>query len=376
MRRLATPVVTTVLVLGVSGVAGHPAQGSGSAKSLTVATDGTPVCTVQDERLPEISGLVATEVGYVVVNDSSDSDSRLRIFFLDQRCAVTRSIPYPSRPRDTEDLARSRDGTIWVGDIGDNDRVRRTVALWKLAPGRRTPVLHRLSYPDGAHDAEALLLSGDGTPIIVTKDDSGTSELYSPSGTLRAGRTVPMRKVGAFTLPRSTTRNPFSIFGRRLVTGGAVAPDGSRVVLRTYADALEFDVIGGDVARAVTEGTPRIIPLPDEPQGESISYSPDGTSLLTISETADSSPDLKSRILSYPLADPGPKPPSYFSSGPSGAGSGAPSRAAESGPDESDRLVAAAVAVGLVLAAVGAFGARRSRRPTARSSITGKSGRP
>jgi hypothetical protein len=84
-----------------------------------------------------------------------------------------------------------------------------------------------------------------------------------------------------------------------MITGGAVSPDGRWVVLRTYADAFEFDVPGGDLVRAVTSGTPRAMPLPDEPQGESITYSPDGTALLTVSEATDQPADL----LRYPLAD-------------------------------------------------------------------------
>jgi hypothetical protein len=371
MRRLVTLVAAAVLVLPVGGAAGRPAaagQPPGQAAGLRAA-GGTPVCTVDDKRLPEVSGLAATEDGYVVVNDSSDVDNRRRIFFLDQDCAVTRSVRYPSRPRDTEDLARAPDGTIWIGDIGDNDRVRETVALWKLAPDAQSPVLHRVSYPDGAHDAEALLLSGDGTPIIVTKD-SGTPGLYAPARALRAGQTTPLRRVGQFTLPRSTTSNPFSIFGRQLVTGGAVAPDGSRVALRTYADALEFDVPDGDVVRAVTEGTPRVIPLPDEPQGETVTYAPDGAALLTLSEKGDGESAADPVLLRYPMADRDPKP----SPSPTATPRAAPGdtkldrdRPAESRRDVSGQFVGAVALTLLVLVAVGGFAVWRARRrPSAR----------
>ncbi|WP_422770058.1 hypothetical protein ACN28C_25480 [Plantactinospora sp. WMMC1484] len=375
MRRLATSVpagvasvLAGVLVLPAGGVTARPAAGQapGQPAAGVRAAAGTPVCTVDDERLPEISGLAATGDGYVVVNDGSDVDNRRRIFFLGRDCAVTRSVRYPSRPRDTEDLARAPDGTIWIGDIGDNDRVRDTVALWKLAPGAGAPVLHRVSYPDGAHDAEALLLSGDGTPIIVTKDP-GTPGLYTPDGALRPGQTVPLRKVGQFTLPRSTTSNPYSIFGPQLVTGGAVAPDGSRVVLRTYADALEFDVTDGDVVRAVVTGTPRIVPLPDEPQGEAISYSPDGTALLTLSEKAEGESAADPVLLRYPVADRDRSAPS--SATPSAVPRAAPGdpevgreRPAGSSQDVTAHFVAAVAATLLLLAAVGGFAVWRARR--------------
>ena len=88
-----------------------------------------------------------------------------------------------------------------------------------------------------------------------------------------------------------------------MVTGAANAPDGRRVVLRSYADAFEYDVPDGDVVKALTSGTPRITPLPDEPQGESITYSRDGRSLLTVSESADQPPGTRPTILRYPATD-------------------------------------------------------------------------
>ncbi|MCM0677239.1 hypothetical protein NCC78_21480 [Micromonospora phytophila] len=259
---------------------------------------GTPVCEVGGGPLTEISGMAATEDGFVMVNDGADDETRRRIFFLDPECSVVRTVPYPSRPADTEDLAVGADGTIWVADIGDNGRSRQTIAVWKLAPGADRPVLYRMAYPDGPHDAEALLLTGDDRPIIVTKYSAG---LYAPATALQPGTTVPLARVGQVRLPASTTSNPFGGLGQTSVTGAATAPDGRRVVLRTYADAFEFDVVDGDVLTALTSGRPRMTALPDEPQGESITYGRDGRSLLTVSETADQPPGTKPSILRYPL---------------------------------------------------------------------------
>ncbi|WP_229074656.1 hypothetical protein [Actinoplanes sp. DH11] len=232
-----------------------------------------------------------------MVNDGADDPDGRRIFFLDRRCKVVRTVAYPSRPRDTEDLARGADGTIWVGDIGDNGGSRETIALWRLAPGARKPTLFRVSYPDGARDAEALVVSGDGTPVVITKDPV-TAGIYVPAGELRAGRTTPLRRAGDVAVPVTGTSNPFGFAGRLVITGAAVSSDGGRVVLRSYADAFEFDVAQGDVVAALTEGSARTVALPDEPQGESIAYQPDGSALLTVSEGAGAA------LLRYPLAAP------------------------------------------------------------------------
>ena len=133
--------------------------------------------------------------------------------------------------------------------------------MWRLAPGAKQPVLHRMTYPDRPHDAEALLLDASGRPLIVTKGGSGTVFLYAPATALRPDATTPLTALGQVTVPSTTTSNPFSFLGRGVITGAASAPDGRRVVLRSYADAFEYDVPDGDVVRALTTGTPRITPL-------------------------------------------------------------------------------------------------------------------
>ncbi|MEU8254450.1 hypothetical protein AB0C06_09340 [Micromonospora inaquosa] len=295
-RRARAGAVLTALLAGALPPAVVLVPGTATAGTAA----GTPVCQVRDDRLREISGMVASDDGYVVINDGADDEARRRIFFLDQRCAVVRTVSFPSRPRDTEDLAIGRDGTIWVADIGDNDRSRPTVGVWRLAPGAKQPVLHRMTYPDRPHDAEALLLDASGRPLIITKGGSGTVFLYAPTTALRADATTPLTALGQVTLPTTTTSNPFSFLGRGVITGAASAPDGRRVALRSYADAFEYDVPDGDVVRALTTGTARVTPLPDEPQGESITYSRDGRSLLTVSESAGQPSGTRSTILRYP----------------------------------------------------------------------------
>jgi hypothetical protein len=281
------------LIVAVLPMAGVPA----------VAAPAT-LCAVEDDRLVEISGLLTDGDGYIVVNDGADKESGRKIFYLGKRCKVNRTVSFPSRPRDTEDMARGADGTVWVGDIGDNDRERETIGLWRLAPGATSPTLFRVSYPDGAHDAEALLVAGDGTPIVVTKDPL-TAGVYVPERALDGSAAVPLRRAGSFRIPVTTTDNPYGFKGRFVVTGAASSPDGSRIALRTYADAFEFDVEPGGTAdavvRAIEEGSPRRIALPDEPQGESIAYSADGTALVSISEMTGGADEVD--MLRYPLPE-------------------------------------------------------------------------
>jgi hypothetical protein len=244
---------------------------------------------VDDPRAIELSGLVATSDGYVSEIDSQFDPNQVRIVYLDQSCRVTRTLGYPTPARDPEDLAIARDGTLWVADIGDNLTAttrRQTVALWKVPKGGGPPVIHRLTYPDGPHDAEALLFASDGTPIVVTKELGGTAFLYQPTGPLQPGTAagVAMKRVGEFRPVASGASNALGPTGELLVTGAATSPDRRRVALRTYTAAYEWDVPDGDVVKAITTGTPRMTALPDEPQGEAIAYTMDGQYFLTLSD--------------------------------------------------------------------------------------------
>lgn len=316
----------------------------------------TDVCVIDDPRATELSGLVATSSGFVAVNDSEFDPNAIRIIFLDTACKVTKTVRYPTAARDPEDVALAPDGTVWVADIGDNvtaESRRQTVALWSL-PAEGPPIVHRLAYPDGPHDAEALIFGADGVPIVVTKEVSGTAGLYRPIAALEARSTtgVAMKRVGAFTPHSTGENNLLGALGEVVITGAATSPDRRRVALRTYTAAYEWDVPDGDVVKAITTTTPRLTALPDEPQGEAIAYSADGTSFLTISDEAGPTTMRRHVPATAPLQ---PAPPSLSPT--------SQAAAAPTGLAAIPVWLSVTVAVGgLALVATGFLGLRRSRR--------------
>jgi hypothetical protein len=339
----------SVVPLRAPGPSASPTPGP----TASAPAAGTAICTVTDPRAIELSGLVATPSGYVAINDSNDDPSRIRVFYLDPDCRVTRTLGYPTAARDPEDLAQAPDGTLWVSDTGDNitsDTHRSTIALWHVPANGGPPVIYRLAYPDGSHDAEALFFTPAGTPVIVTKEILGTSGIYEPAQPLQARTTqgVPLKRVGQFTPTATGVPNPLGLLGETLVTGAATSPDRKRVALRTYSAAYEWDVPDGDPVKAITTGTPRVTPLPNEPQGESIAYTVDGSAFLTLSDREG-----PTTLLRYTPTAPTPartNPPTRQS---------AVVRAIEKVPG----WVMMTVAVGgLGLAVLGVFGLIRGRR--------------
>ncbi|WP_305095197.1 hypothetical protein [Prescottella sp. R16] len=281
-------------MLLVSVVAGVPAaaQSTGSG----VLADGVgfeTLCTPTDPALEELSGLAAvsdTTHGDVMygIGDSGTDDT---VTVLDDTCRVTGSLPVPVDPYDIEDMGIGPDGRLWLSDTGDNLKTRSTVALIDLDPATGAGGLHRLTYPDGPHDAETLLIGRDGVPLIVTKDVLVASGIYRPVGGagvdgLASPGPTPLERVGQVRLgPTATPGGPVPIGGSTLITGGAVSADGTVAALRTYTDVYLYSAPDGDLVRALTTTTPVRVPIPDEPQGEALAFTPDDA-LIAGSEAA------------------------------------------------------------------------------------------
>ncbi|WP_016698887.1 hypothetical protein [Actinoalloteichus spitiensis] len=240
--------------------------------------EGVELCRMSDPRLTMVSGIASDGTNWYVVNDH---DPQVQVFVLNRDCSVARVITTGIDHYDVGDVAVAPDGTIWVAETGDNRRRREHAAFVRITPDG-VASLHRVTYPRGPHDAEALLLDRDGVPHIVTKEIFGTAYVYRPAEPLRTPGPVPLEEVGTVRFRSTTTPGgPIpELVGSVMVTGGSVSADGTVVALRTYTEAYLFSAPDGDVVAALA-GEPVNIPIPDEPQGEAIALEPDGTLLST-----------------------------------------------------------------------------------------------
>jgi hypothetical protein len=239
-----------------------------------------PACTITDPQLAELSGLVADDQHWYAINDGGTAAT---VYVMGKDCQVQDQITGAVDPYDVEDLARGADGTFWLSDTGDNDEDRDTIALISLTPAGEATI-HRLTYPDGKHDAEALLLDRAGVPYVITKNPLGTADVYRPAGPLAVPGPTPLEKVTTVRLTSTDTPGgPVpGLVGSVTVTGAAASADGTAIALRTYTDAYLFPVRDGDVVGALA-ASPVRVPLPNEAQGEAIAFQPDG-SLVSGSE--------------------------------------------------------------------------------------------
>ncbi|MGQ0778348.1 MAG: hypothetical protein ACT4NY_28730 [Pseudonocardiales bacterium] len=270
---VVAPLFVAPLFAAASFAAVLPSVGQPVARDL---------CTPVDPELAELSGLATDGRRWFAVSDGGTS---LRVVVLDPAdCSVLEKITARVNPYDVEDLALATDGALWLADTGDNDLDRGTVALHRLTRDGDAS-LYRLTYPDGPHDVEALLLDHADVPYLVTKE-LGAARVYRPIDGLAEPGPTALEQVATLQIkPTDTPGGPVGRTGSMLVTGAAVSADGQLVALRTYTDAYLFPAPGGDVVAALAR-SPTRIPLPDEPQGEALALAPDGT-LLSGSELAD-----------------------------------------------------------------------------------------
>lgn len=156
--------------------------------------------------------------------------------------------------RDTEGLAvgacnaRRQRRCLFIGDIGNNQRLWSTVDVWRIREPRlrgRSGDLRvagataTYTYPGAPADAEALLVA-DGRPFLVTKERRDPDNGRAPPPRLLAARrwgNGVLRDRGAIALPAPSVGLAAAIVGN-VVTGGDVG-DG-RVILRTYDHVVEY----------------------------------------------------------------------------------------------------------------------------------------
>jgi hypothetical protein len=154
-----------------------------------------------------------------------------------------------------------------------------------------------LEYPDGAHDAEALLLDArTGDLVIVTKvTGSATAGVYrAPAGsTAPAGTTVALTRVGDLGAPTGTDLAGQLAQAAGLgdlansVTGGSASARAGTALLRTYTGVNAYAwPKRRSLARALL-ASPCRAPAPTDPrfpQGEAVALAANGTQYITASE--------------------------------------------------------------------------------------------
>ncbi|NEA48027.1 WD40 repeat domain-containing protein [Streptomyces sp. SID10815] len=241
------------------------------------AADGDGGFTISDPRIKESSGLAASHLHPGVYWTHNDSDDGPYLYAVDGRTGktvATVTLSGVGRPRDVEAISIGPGNEIYVGDIGDN-----LGGTWPYVWIYRLPepkvlkdqtiraTQYVVKYADGPRNAESLAVHPKtGRVYIVDKNEDGGHLFEGPAHLSTSGANIfkPVAPVDLWA------------------TDAAFSPDGTRLAVRGYFGGIYYDWNGGRIKRAGR------LDVPLQRQGESVTYTADGTKLLYGSEGADS----------------------------------------------------------------------------------------
>ncbi|NVB39677.1 hypothetical protein G6O69_17675 [Pseudenhygromyxa sp. WMMC2535] len=267
-----------------TGTAGETETETGSLGECPEISSGEVAGTVTLAELDEASGMVRSRSQELlwVHNDSGDL---ARLFALDLGGELVAELRLEGAGAlDWEDLAigpgPEPGDYLYAGDIGDNGEARPYITIYRLpepadvASLGDDPLLVadwdalELTYPDGSHNAETLLVDPvSGDLFIVTKGEE--TGLYRLAAPLAAGE---LEKLADPNYPSA------------LATGGEISPQGDFVAVRGYIDAFLWPRADGQTIGEAMLAEPCEIPVASEPQGETLAIDADSMGYFTLSE--------------------------------------------------------------------------------------------
>jgi hypothetical protein len=284
--------------VAIAADATTPVDEISAAAACSAWAKPIPKGEVSDPAVTEASGLAASRKHPNVLWVHNDSGDSARIFALDHAGVRLATFQLAGADAvDWEDLAIGPGPTkgetyLHIGDIGDNSKNRKFVQVYRVAEpnelqlnGELTNVDKlQLTYPDGAHDAETLLVDPrQGDLYVVAKASSGTSPVFRVAAPWHAGEQRTLTQVAVLqfgTVPLAPSL-------LRMATAGDITAQGDAIALRTYDAAFWWPIAPQQSVADALAGPPCPLPLPGQLQGETLGWSVDGQGYWTLAEGED-----------------------------------------------------------------------------------------
>lgn len=239
---------------------------------------------VLDKNLYEVSGLIASRTNKGMFWAINDSGNDAQLFLID---AKGNTIHYywinNIQNFDWEDLTISSDETgrskIYIGDIGDNYAVRKNINIIVFdEPVFNDPndtiitdyKNHHFRYPDGAKDAETIMVDPVTSSLYVITKREKNVRIYEVPQTLNHSDTLNL--VFKHTLP---------FFN---VTSGDISANGNEILLKNYNAIFYWKRAEHETIPEAMAKDHELIRYNPEPQGESIAWSVENDGFWTLSE--------------------------------------------------------------------------------------------
>lgn len=271
---------------------------------------GEQVGTVQHAQINEASGIAASRKNRDVLWVHNDSGDSARIFAMNTQGTHLGIYNIPGASAvDCEDIAIGPgpvEGSgpagdyLYLGDIGDNNAARTEgICVYRVPE----PTVHAdqepvdvslqdavpitLLYPDGARDAETLMVDPANGDIYIVSKREAKSRVYRAAFPQTSGMTMQF-----------VTELPWAE-----ATGGDISPLRTEIIIRGYGNASLWRVPRGGSIESAFGTAPCSVPLVEEPQGEAVSFDASGLGYVTVSEGLHQPIHYFSRIANVPKTE-------------------------------------------------------------------------
>jgi DNA-binding beta-propeller fold protein YncE len=290
--------VTVGAMLALSCSHGTPGK-TYTVNSAELSPDWTkPVIVgrIESKDVKESSGLAVSPCQPNVFWTHNDSGDDAFIFAMDATGKDLGTYEVTNaRNEDWEDMAayKDADGTcyLYIGDIGNNKLERPELTIFRVkeptvsSSGSNTDAKEALrtepaqialfKYQDTPHNAETMMVNPKtGDVYVLTKRVDGPSLVFKFKPGFGSNQAVIAQKVGEVALPAVPNG---------LLTGGAISPDTTRVILCDYSSGYELRNTASTFDD-IWKSKPVPVNLGERKHGEAITFAADGKALFGTNE--------------------------------------------------------------------------------------------
>lgn len=206
------------------------------------------------KSLKEVSGIITLQDSNLMAC-IEDSGNKNEIYLLNSKGKIENTIEITNvKNNDWEDITKDQEGNLYIGDFGNNDNVRKDLAIYKVSKDQLTQSetvassIVTFSYPDQNDfppkkkklffDVEGFIVF-ENNFYLFTKNRSsnfdGTASIYKvPTST----GNHQAQKVGEFKSGPD--------YNNYVLTSAAISPDHKKLALLTHSKIILFENFKGD----------------------------------------------------------------------------------------------------------------------------------
>lgn len=250
---------------------------------------------IDNQEIDEASGLIASQQNKGYLWTHNDSGDENRIFLIDKNGKGLFQFNLDGASnRDWEaiSIASFAEGSyLYIAEIGDNNAQYESCAIYKVPEptiSSNTPVMNTLKnvqkitfkYPDGARDAECMLIDQQSKDIYILSKREKNQRLYR----LPYPQSFTQTMTAEFVEEVSFSSGSNQAF---YITDGCISSDNQEILIKNYLQVFHWRRQNNESIPTTIKRTAKTLPYTPEPQGEGICFSSDGSSFYTISEKSD-----------------------------------------------------------------------------------------